>query len=443
MKIRSAWALAMGGFLAAAAAQEPSQDHKAIQGTWLVVEYDQDGKQPPAEILKKMQVVIQADKITIRPRLVVEVTPLTKDKVKFSLDEGKSDESQFKLDPSKKTKVLDLTWPGETRTTKGMYLLDDNTLRICFALGNQNRPKRFPDEPKSGLVRMVLKREATDDAAKKEPADKKAEPEKLKLWNGKAPIGDGKFEQAETRITVYKPEKANGTAIVICPGGGYIRLVTGVEGDGISAWLNRHGITAIVLEYRLPAGRPYVPLLDAQRAIRTVRANAKAWGIDPAKVGIMGFSAGGHLASTAGTHFDDGDPKADDPIDRNGCRPDFTILVYPVITMGEKTNQGTKDNLLGKNPDAKLVELFSNEKQVTTKTPPTFLAHAIDDRGVVPDNSKMFYEALRMQKVPAKYLELPSGGHGLNGNKGPLWDAWQEQSLAWLAELKFIPAGDK
>jgi len=437
----------MGGLLVAAiltAAQEPSQDHKAIQGTWLAVEYDQDGKQPPAEILKKMKVVIQADKITIRPRLVVEVTPLTKDKVKFSLDEGKSDESQFKLDPSKKTKVLDLTWPGETRTTKGMYLLDENTLRICFALGNQNRPKKFPDEPKSGLVRMVLKREAADDATKKEPADKKAEPEKLKLWNGKAPIGDGKFEQAETRITVYKPEKANGTAIVICPGGGYIRLVTGVEGDGISAWLNRHGITAIVLEYRLPAGRPYVPLLDAQRAIRTVRANAKAWGIDPAKVGIMGFSAGGHLASTACTHFDDGDPKADDPIDRNGCRPDFLVLVYPVITMGEKTNQGTKDNLLGKNPDPKLVELFSNEKQVTAKTPPTFLAHAKDDRPVVPDNSKMFYEALRMQKVPAKYLELPPGGHGFNGNKGPIWDAWQEQSLTWLAEMKFIPAaGEK
>jgi len=267
-------------------------------------------------------------------------------------------------------------------------------------------------------------------------APKKAEPEKLKLWNGKAPIGAGKFEQADTRITVYKPEKPNGTAIVICPGGGYIRLVTGVEGDGISAWLNRHGITAIVLEYRLPAGRPYVPLLDAQRAIRTVRANAKAWGIDPAKIGIMGFSAGGHLASTACTHFDDGDPKADDPIERNGCRPDFTVLVYPVITMGDKTNQGTKDNLLGKNPDAKLVELFSNEKQVTAKTPPTFLAHAKDDRPVVPENSRMFYEALQMHKIKSKYLELPSGGHGLNGNKGPMWDAWQEQSLAWLAEMK-------
>jgi acetyl esterase/lipase len=273
---------------------------------------------------------------------------------------------------------------------------------------------------------------------------KKSEPEKLKLWNSKAPIGDGKFEDADAQITVHRPEKPNGTAIVICPGGGYGGLVTGAEGHGIAAWLNRHGITGVVLEYRLPRGRSYVPLLDAQRAIRTVRANAKTWGIDPSKVGIMGFSAGGHLASTAGTHFDNGNPKADDPIERNSSRPDFMILVYPVITMSEKTHGGSRNNLLGKNPDPKLVDLFSNEKQVTAKTPPTFLAHAKDDKPVPPENSKAFYEALQAQKVPAKYLELPSGGHGLNGYKGPMWDAWQEQSLAWLVELKLIPAaGDK
>jgi acetyl esterase/lipase len=273
---------------------------------------------------------------------------------------------------------------------------------------------------------------------------KKTEPERLKLWNGRAPIGDGKFEEADTRITVYKPEKPNGAAAVICPGGGYIRLVSGPEGDGIAAWLNRHHITGIVLEYRLPAGRPYVPLLDAQRTVRTVRGNAKAWGIDPAKIGIIGFSAGGHLASTAGTHFDDGDPKAQDAMDRNSCRPDFMILVYPVITLvGEHANQLTRNNLLGKEPDAKLLELFSNEKQVTEKTPPAFLAHAKDDRSVVVENSKMFHDALQVHKVPGKILELPSGGHGLNGLKGPMWEAWQEQSLAWLAELKFIPAADK
>ena len=208
--------------------------------------------------------------------------------------------------------------------------------------------------------------------------------------------------------------------------------------------MNAHGITGVVLEYRLPKGRPFVPLLDVQRAIRTVRANAKAWGVDAAKVGVIGFSAGGHLASTAGTHFDDGDPKADDPVERQGCRPDFMILVYPVITMGEKSHGGSRVNLLGTRPDDKLVKLFSNEAQVTAKTPPAFLAHAKDDRVVVPENSKALYDALLARKVPAKYLELASGGHGLNGYKGPMWDAWQTQSLAWLAEMKFVPTvGDK
>ena len=208
------------------------------------------------------------------------------------------------------------------------------------------------------------------------------------------------------------------------------------EGHGIAQWLNRHGITGVVLEYRMPAGRSFVPLLDAQRAIRTVRANAKAWHLDAGRIGIMGFSAGGHLAATAGTHFDDGEADSADAVQRLSCRPDFMILVYPVITMGEKGHSGSRNNLLGKNPDAKLVELFSNEKQVTAKTPPAFLAHAKDDRPVPPENSRMFRDALRANKVPAEYLELDSGGHGLNGYKGPMWDAWQERSLAWLVEMK-------
>lgn len=294
--------------------------------------------------------------------------------------------------------------------------------------------------PRRTFVTMLLTLSLAAPTALAADAPKKAEPERLNLWNGQAPIGDGKFEKSDARITIHRPEKANGAAVIICPGGGYGGLVTGAEGHGIAAWLNRHGTTGVVLEYRLPAGRTYVPLLDAQRAIRTVRANAKTWGLDPTKIGIMGFSAGGHLASTAGTHFDDGDPKASDPVERIGCRPDFMILIYPVITMGEKTHGGSRNNLLGKNPDAKLVELFSNEKQVTPKTPPAFLAHAKDDRAVVPDNSKAFNDALQAQKVPATYLELPSGGHGLNGYKGPMWDAWQEKSLVWLAEMKFVPA---
>jgi acetyl esterase/lipase len=280
-------------------------------------------------------------------------------------------------------------------------------------------------------------------AIAEQDAPKKPAPEKIKLWDGKAPIGEGKFEKADATITVHKPEKPNGTAIVICPGGGYGGLVSGAEGHGIAEWLNKQGVTGVVLEYRLPAGRSFVPLLDAQRAIRTVRGNAKAWGIDPAKIGIMGFSAGGHVASTAGTHFDDGDPKAEDAVERNSSRPDFMVLIYPVITMGEKGHGGSRNNLLGKTPDAKLIELFSNEKQVTAKTPPAFMAHAKDDGVVVPENSKAFYDALQAQKVEARYLELPSGGHGLNGYKGPMWDAWQEESLAWLAKMKFLPPAEK
>lgn len=268
--------------------------------------------------------------------------------------------------------------------------------------------------------------------------EKSAEPERIAIWNGKAPIGEGQFEEKDAWITVYRPAKANGAAIVICPGGGYGGLAIQPEGHGIAKWMNEHGVTGFVLEYRLPAGRTYVPMWDAQRAIRTVRANAKQWDIDPMRIGIIGFSAGGHLASTAATHFDQGDPNAVDFVDRVSCRPDFAILIYPVISMGEKTHQGSKTNLLGEEPTETLVELFSNEKQVTDKTPPTFLAHAKDDFAVVIENSQMFYAAMQAHKVPGELLELPSGGHGLDGYQGPMWDAWQEKSVAWLTELKFI-----
>lgn len=285
---------------------------------------------------------------------------------------------------------------------------------------------------------IILGLFASDAVAVDTPA--KAEPIHIDLWNGHGPIGDGKFEDRDARITVHKPEKSNGAAVVICPGGGYGTLVTGAEGHGIAAWLNRHGITGIVLEYRLPKGQAFVPLLDAQRAIRLARANAKEWAIDPAKVGIIGFSAGGHLASTTGTHFDAGDPNATDPIARLSSRPDFMILVYPVILMGPQTHVRCRTNLLGENPDEKLITLFSNEKQITDKTPPAFLAHAKDDKVVPPEHSRTFCEALQKAGVKSKYLELESGGHGLNGYKGPMWDAWQAQSLTWLAELKFIPS---
>lgn len=262
---------------------------------------------------------------------------------------------------------------------------------------------------------------------------------RLSLWHGKAPIGEGKIADADAFITVHRAEKPNGAAIVICPGGGYGGLVTGGEGHGIATWLNQHGITGIVLEYRLPHGNRFLPLLDAQRAIRMTRANAAEWGCNPKAIGIIGFSAGGHLASTAATHFDLGIPADPDPVNKQSCRPDFAILIYPVITLGEKGHGGTKHNLLGNAPDAASIALYSNELQVTDQTPPTFLAHAKDDKVVPLENSRMFYEALLAHKVPGKFLELSSGGHGLNGYKGPMWDAWQTQSLQWLEEQKLIP----
>lgn len=271
------------------------------------------------------------------------------------------------------------------------------------------------------------------------PAMAQKKPQRLPLWNGKAPTGNGKHEKAEAWITVHQPPKPNGTAVIICPGGGYGVLVTGPEGHGIAQWLNKSNITGVVLEYRLPKGRSKVPLLDAQQAIRTVRAGAKKWHLNPQRIGILGFSAGGHLASTAATQFDSGNPKAANPVDRQSSRPDFAILIYPVITMGSKTHGGSRRNLLGNRPTPEAIERYSSEKQVTPKTPPTFLAHAQDDRPVPPINSQMFHEALKKKEVPARYLKLPSGGHGLNGYKGPMWNAWQNESMKWLKELKLIP----
>jgi len=264
-------------------------------------------------------------------------------------------------------------------------------------------------------------------------ADPPTRPERLALWSGEN-------LKSKAAITIHRPAEGNGAAVVICPGGGYGGLVTGAEGHGIARWLNGHGIAGIVLEYELPRGRPLVPLHDAQRAIRLTRANAEIWKLDPDRIGVMGFSAGGHLASTAGTHFDAGNPQATDAIDRASCRPDFMVLIYPVITMGQKTHGGSKRNLLGRNATAENVTLFSNEKQVTKDTPPAYLAHAKDDGVVVPDNSALFHAALQAHDVASEYLELPSGGHGLNGYRGPMWDAWQTGSLQWLASQGVILA---
>ncbi len=243
-------------------------------------------------------------------------------------------------------------------------------------------------------------------------------------------------------MTVHLPPHGNGAAVLIYPGGAYSTLVKDPEGHQIATWFNEHGVTGVVVEYRLPNGNSSIPLADAQRATRIVRMHANEWKCDPHKIGNIGFSAGGHLASTAATHFDEGDAKATDPIARMSCRPDFSILIYPVITMGEQTHGGSKSSLLGPSPDAAAIELFSNEKQVTAKTPPTFLAHAQDDQLVPAANSQMYFEALQKYHVPSEYLKLPSGGHGLNSYQGPMWEAWKTACLKFLASQKFIRAAD-
>ena len=219
-----------------------------------------------------------------------------------------------------------------------------------------------------------------------------AEPEKVLLWPNGAPGAKGDQPDDKPTLTICLPEpaKANGTAVVICPGGGYGNLAVDHEGQQIAEWSNSLGVAGFIVEYRHRRkgyGHP-APLQDAQRAIRTVRAGAAGWKIDPAKIGVMGFSAGGHLASTAGTHFDKGDPNSTDPIERAGCRPDFMILCYPVIAFDEPfTHRGSQRNLLGEDADAALVRSMSSEKQVTPETPPTFLFHTDEDKGVPPENS--------------------------------------------------------
>ncbi len=267
-------------------------------------------------------------------------------------------------------------------------------------------------------------------------------PQRVPIWPSmEAPNGDGNTSAASTRLTIYRAEQTNGAAVIICPGGGYGGLAIEPEGHGIATWLSRHGITGMVLEYRLPQGRPMVPLSDAQRAIRLARANAGAWGIDPHRLGIMGFSAGGHLAATAATRFDLGATQQaaqGDPVQRFSSRPDFAVLVYPVITMGKISHAGSRNNLLGKNPSADLIADFSAERQVTQRTPPVFLAHAKDDALVPIENSLLFANACEQHDVPCAMLKLESGGHGLNNYQGPSWDTWQKECLSWLEARGFL-----
>jgi acetyl esterase/lipase len=263
-----------------------------------------------------------------------------------------------------------------------------------------------------------------------------AQPPTEQLWPKGAPGAMGEKAEDRPGLMVYLPpaDKANGTAVVVCPGGGYGVLAMDHEGKQPAEWLNRNGIAAFVLKYRVAPYRHPAPLQDAQRALRTVRARAKEWNVDPHRIGIWGFSAGGHLASTAATHFDEGKADADDPVERVTCRPDFLILCYPVITMtGPTTHQGSRRNLLGDNPDPKLVQSLSNDTQVTAQTPPTFLFHTNADNGVVPENSVLFYLALRKAGVPAELHVYEKGPHGVGlAPNDPVLSSWTDRLRDWL-----------
>ena len=241
-------------------------------------------------------------------------------------------------------------------------------------------------------------------------------------------------------LTKFTPAKPNGTSVIICPGGGYSRLAIDHEGVEVAKAFNEQGITAFVLKYRLPNDTIMVdkttgPLQDAQQAIRTVRKQAIAWGLNPSKIGIMGFSAGGHLAATAATHFN----LIADPVmnDSGSIRPDFTILMYAVISFDDSiAHKGSKTNLIGKGPSPELTKLYSNELQVTKNTPPSFLVHAGDDGTVPVENSIRYYQACIKNKVLAEMHIYPKGGHGFGLNNKTTSDKWFDRLINWMNTLQ-------
>jgi len=274
------------------------------------------------------------------------------------------------------------------------------------------------------------------------PADGPAPKAEL-LWPQGAPGAVGTEPADKPLITVYRPDsgKTNGCGVVVCPGGGYGGLALGHEGTDIATFLNKLGVTAFVLQYRhAPRYRHPAPMLDVQRAVRLVRGRAKEWGVDPKRIGVMGFSAGGHLAATAATHFDDGKADAADPIDQVSCRPDFAILCYAVITLKPPyAHMGSRENLLGKEPSPELVSSLCNDEQVTAQTPPTFLFHTGADTGVPPENSVLFYLALRKHKVPAELHIYEKGPHGVGlAAADPVLSSWPDRLTAWLKSRGFL-----
>ncbi|MCE9519192.1 MAG: alpha/beta hydrolase [Verrucomicrobia bacterium] len=265
-----------------------------------------------------------------------------------------------------------------------------------------------------------------------------AGPESVNLWPQGAPGAKGDKPQDIPRVEIYLPaEKANGAAMVVCPGGGYGVLAADHEGKQIAEFYNRLGVTAFVLYYRLGSKGYHHPieLNDAKRALRWVRSNAQKYAIDPQRIGITGFSAGGHLASTAATLFDDGDAKAADPIDRVSSRPDVCVLGYPVITMmNDFTHKGSRANLLGPDKDDdQLATKLSSQNNVTDRTPPTFIFQTDEDKVVPAENAVNYYLALRKHHVPAEMHIYQRGPHGVGLKlSDPILGTWSAHLADWL-----------
>jgi acetyl esterase/lipase len=306
-----------------------------------------------------------------------------------------------------------------------------------------------------GLVASIVSVGAMSRSA--QGSEPSASAETIRLWPHGAPGAKGSDPDKDVptlSVWLPRPEAATGSAVVVCPGGGYAMLAMDHEGKQVAEWLNSLGITAFVLKYRLgPRYHHPAMLQDAGRAIRTVRANAERWRLDPNKIAILGFSAGGHLASTAGTHFDAGRVDADDPIERVSSRPDRMILVYPVIALATPYGHtGSLRNLLGDKPSQELIESLSNERQVTKETPLTFIAHTNADSGVPAENALLFALALRKAGVPVELHLFERGVHGLGLGDGwagripaePSFKAWPKLCETWLRNQGFLdrkPAG--
>jgi len=244
-------------------------------------------------------------------------------------------------------------------------------------------------------------------------------------------------------LSVFLPEKsnANGTAIIICPGGGYSHLAIAKEGYKVAQWFNSLGVVAFVLKYRLPndeimENKIIGPLQDAQESIRLIRRNAEKWNIEQSKIGIMGFSAGGHLAATLSTHYDD---KVYSVADNISARPDFSILIYPVISMSDSiTHLGSRNNLLGKTPSFFLIEKYSNEKQANSQTPPAFLVHAADDQAVPVENSLDYFKALKKNDIPVELHIYEKGGHGFGMGNKVTNQNWTKTLEKWMLQRNYL-----